>query len=259
MHLSQRKLSARPLALELEFRLDFHRVTWPWRATLTNGSDVKYTFLCVVVWLFLCSFSHSSSSNWVMFRFVCFRTSGGQTKQKWSNCSIYVLFALVPHFVQYACSRIPNQGHHLGNTGILWRKKTNSFSFSPLPSGMAEPGFNYPHNSTMTCFCIDSAPAERRGHRTNGAVWSERHQKDQPGGWGPDRGDQERECQCRVSGEQRGDATNRQPRLHMRVLMRHFMPFRDCKPCDATRSLFHPSRHDHIFVESGNVSVPKNI
>ena len=138
-------------------------------------------------------------------------------------------------------------------------EKTNSFSFSPLPSGMAEPGFNYPHNSTMTCFCIDSAPAERRGHRTNGAVWSERHQKDQPGGWGPDRGDQERECQCGVSGEQRGDATNRQPRLHMRVLMRHFMPFRDCKPCDVTRSLSHPSRHDHIFVESGNVSIPKNI
>ena len=31
-------------ALEVKFYLDFHRVTQPWRRTLTNGSDVKYVF-----------------------------------------------------------------------------------------------------------------------------------------------------------------------------------------------------------------------
>ena len=46
MHLSQHKLCTREteLALELKFYLDFHRVTWPLRRTLTNGSDVKYVF-----------------------------------------------------------------------------------------------------------------------------------------------------------------------------------------------------------------------
>ena len=32
------------LALQVKFYFDFHRVTRPWRRTLTNGSDVKYVF-----------------------------------------------------------------------------------------------------------------------------------------------------------------------------------------------------------------------
>ena len=44
MYLSQHKFAELALG---KFYLDFHRVTWPWRWTLTNGSDVKYT---VVSW-----------------------------------------------------------------------------------------------------------------------------------------------------------------------------------------------------------------
>ena len=54
MHLPKRKLCTRKmeLALEVKFYLDFHRVTRPWRRTLTNGSDVKYVFprcLCTLI------------------------------------------------------------------------------------------------------------------------------------------------------------------------------------------------------------------
>ena len=44
MHLPQYKLCARraKLAFEMKFHLNFHRVSWPRRRTLTNGSDVKY-------------------------------------------------------------------------------------------------------------------------------------------------------------------------------------------------------------------------
>ena len=46
MHLSQHKLWIRKteLALEVKFYLGFHRVTRPWRRTLTNRSGVKYVF-----------------------------------------------------------------------------------------------------------------------------------------------------------------------------------------------------------------------
>ena len=42
MHLWQHELCTRKteLALEMKFYHDFHWVTWPWRRTLTNGSDV---------------------------------------------------------------------------------------------------------------------------------------------------------------------------------------------------------------------------
>ena len=38
------------LALEITFHLDLHRVTRPWRRTLTSGSDVKYRRL---IWIYL--------------------------------------------------------------------------------------------------------------------------------------------------------------------------------------------------------------
>ena len=46
MYLSQHTLCTRKteLALEVEFYLDFHRVTRPWQRILTNGSDFKYVF-----------------------------------------------------------------------------------------------------------------------------------------------------------------------------------------------------------------------
>ena len=44
MHLPQHKSRPRKteLALEMKSYLDFHRVSWSWRPTLTNGSDVNY-------------------------------------------------------------------------------------------------------------------------------------------------------------------------------------------------------------------------
>ena len=46
MHFSHLNSAQRKteLALEMKFYLDFHRVTWPWRRILTNGSDVKDVF-----------------------------------------------------------------------------------------------------------------------------------------------------------------------------------------------------------------------
>ena len=47
MHLSQHKLCGTrgtELLLEVKFYLDFHRVTQPWRQTLTNGTDVNLTY-----------------------------------------------------------------------------------------------------------------------------------------------------------------------------------------------------------------------
>ena len=53
-------LRARRTELALgKFYLDFHRVTWPWRWTLTNGSDVKYT---VVSWNWARDLRRSSHS-----------------------------------------------------------------------------------------------------------------------------------------------------------------------------------------------------
>ena len=48
MHLVQHKLCKRKtkLAVEMKFYLHLRRVTWWWRRTLTNGSDVKNSFLC---------------------------------------------------------------------------------------------------------------------------------------------------------------------------------------------------------------------